>query len=103
MKELKYGNQLITNIKRGTWVAQLVKHLTLDFSSGCDLMVLRLSPLIGLHVEPAWDSLCPSPTRLFLSLKINTFLKRMYTVLALILKLDQCSEKLHRYFCTRYL
>ena len=25
----------------GTWVAQLVKHLTLGFSSGCDLRVQR--------------------------------------------------------------
>ena len=29
----------------GAWVAKLVKHQTLDFSSGHDLMVMRLSPL----------------------------------------------------------
>ena len=29
------------------WVAQSVKHLTLDFSSGRDLTVLRLSPALG--------------------------------------------------------
>ena len=29
---------------RGTWVAQLVKCLILDFSSGYDLRVVRVSP-----------------------------------------------------------
>ena len=28
----------------GTWVAQLVKHLTLDFSSGHDLKVCGIKP-----------------------------------------------------------
>ena len=40
----------------GTWVAQsVVKILTLDFSSGPDLRVLGLSPMLGttLGVEPA--------------------------------------------------
>ena len=29
----------------GAWVAQLVKHPTLDFGSGHDLRVVRLSPV----------------------------------------------------------
>ena len=65
-------------------MAQSVKHPTLDFSSGHDLTVMRLSPAFGpvLRVEPAWDSLSPSLSTclllvlmsalsLFLSLKIN--------------------------------
>jgi len=32
---------------RGTWVAQLVKHLTLGFGSGHDLSVMRLRHLMG--------------------------------------------------------
>ena len=43
-----FFNELIVNycpfkVKkfRGAWVAQLVKHLTLDFGSGHDLRVLR--------------------------------------------------------------
>ena len=45
---------------RGTWVAQSVKRLTLDFQSGHDLGVCEFEPHIGLHAdsaEPAWDSL----------------------------------------------
>ena len=40
---------------QGHLVAQSVKHLTLDFSSGHDLRVLRLSSTLGseLGVEPA--------------------------------------------------
>ena len=48
---------------RGTWVAQLVKHLTLGFDSGHDLTVQEWKPCIGLcanSVDPAWDSLSPS-------------------------------------------
>ena len=33
---------------RGAWVAQSVKHLTLDFSSGLDLRVMRLSTWVEL-------------------------------------------------------
>lgn len=36
----KYSN-------RGPWVAQLVKPLTLDFSSGLDLRVMSSSPMLG--------------------------------------------------------
>ena len=39
----------------GAWVAHSVKHLALDFSSGHDLMVLKLSSMLGfvLGVESA--------------------------------------------------
>ena len=39
----------------GAWVAWLVKHPTLGFSSGHDLMVVGLSPFLGsvLSVESA--------------------------------------------------
>lgn len=51
---VKNGNKM-----GGTWVAQLVKLLTLHFSSGPDLRVVRLSPVSGclLGVEAALDSL----------------------------------------------
>jgi len=32
---------------RGAWVAQLVKHLTLDFGSGLDFRVVSSSPMLG--------------------------------------------------------
>ena len=43
-------------------MAQPVKRLTLDFSSGHDLTVMRLSPMSGcaLGIETAWASLSPS-------------------------------------------
>ena len=47
---------------RGAWVAQLVKHPTLDFSSGHDLSVSGSEPCTALctdSVQPAWDSLSP--------------------------------------------
>ena len=46
-----------------TWVAQLVKHLTLDFGSGHDLMVHGIKPSTGLQADragPAQDTLSPS-------------------------------------------
>ena len=62
----------------GAWVAQLVKHPTLDFSSGHDVMFVSSSPMSGseLSVESAWDSLPPSLSAspllsLFLSLSQN--------------------------------
>ena len=60
----------------GTWVAQLVKHPTLDFGSDRDLPVWDQAPPQALDsTEPAWDSaspLCPSLAHaLSLSLKIN--------------------------------
>ena len=52
------------DISWGTWVAQLVKHPTLDFGSGHDLRVMRLSRVSGsvLGVEPAYDFLSPFPS-----------------------------------------
>ena len=40
---------------RGTWIVQSVKHPTLDFGSGQDLMVVGLSDAWGsvLSMEPA--------------------------------------------------
>ena len=58
---------------RGTLVAQLIGHLTLDFSSGCDLRVMGWSPMSGSAFcgESAWDSLSLplSLLVLFVSLK----------------------------------
>ena len=61
----------------GAWLAQLVKHLTLDLSSGHHLTVRGMETRVGLcadSVEPAWDSLslypCPFPARV-LSLSQN--------------------------------
>ena len=65
---------------RGAGVAQLVKHLTLGFDSGHDLMVRgfksridlcsgQLEACLGFYLSP---SLCPSPTcSVSVSLKIN--------------------------------
>ena len=62
-------------------MAQLVKHLTLDFDSGHDVMVYGTELHIGLCIE--WGaclgfslslSLCPFPTLSF-SLKINKLKK----------------------------
>ena len=61
---------------RGTWVAQSLKHLTLDLSSGLDFAVREMNPCIGLcadSMEPAWDSPSPSlsaPPPLMLSLSL---------------------------------
>ena len=44
-------------------MAQLIEYLTLDFSSGHDLMIRGFKPHIGLHSDhtgPARDSLSPS-------------------------------------------
>ena len=59
-------------------MAQLVKHLTLDFGSGHDLTVPEIEPCMGLSTsgtEPAWDSLSlplsPSaPPQLMLALTL---------------------------------
>ena len=48
---------------RGTLVAQSVKHPTLGFDSGHDLMFCELEPHVGLCVasmEAAWDSISVS-------------------------------------------
>ena len=42
----------------GTWVAQSIKRLTLDFGSGHDLTVCETGPRVGVCTdssEPAWD------------------------------------------------
>ena len=44
-------------------MAQSVEHLTLDFSSGHDLMVHGIEPHVRLcaqSAKPAWNSLSPS-------------------------------------------
>ena len=63
----------------GTWVAQSVKHLTLDL--GSDFTVCETEPRVGLcadREEPAWDSLSPSlslslPCSHSLSLSLSLF------------------------------
>ena len=45
---------------QSTWVAQLLKHLTPDFSSGHDFTVCEFDPYIGLaavSTDPALDNL----------------------------------------------
>ena len=67
-------------------MAQWVKHPTLDFGSGHDLLVRGIEPRVGLctdSAEPAWDSLSPSLSAspsFTISLKINqyTFKKREF-------------------------
>ena len=64
--------------KEGTWVAQSVEHLTLDFGSGHDLTVGGIehcNRLCANSAQPAWDSLSlplSAPPLLALSLKIST-------------------------------
>ena len=44
-------------------MAQSVKRVTLDFSSGHDIIVHEFKPCVGLRAdgtEPAWDSFSPS-------------------------------------------
>ena len=51
--------------KGGAWVALLVKHPSVDFSSGHDLMAHEIDPGVRLFTdsaEPAWDSLSLSPS-----------------------------------------
>ena len=58
-------------------MAQSVKHLILDFSSGRNLTVREFEPRFGLcadSMESAWDSLSPSlsaPSPLVLSLSLS--------------------------------
>ena len=56
-------------IVRGAWVAQLVKHLTLDFGSSHDLRVVRSGSMLG--VDSACDSLFPSVPPRFCSLSLK--------------------------------
>ena len=56
-------DSVLEGLLSGAWGAQSVECLTLDFGSGCDLMVRGFEPCTVLctdSVEPAWDSLSPS-------------------------------------------
>lgn len=62
--------------KWGVWVAQLVRHSTLDLGSGYELEVLRLIPVSGslLSGESLCDSLpllLSAPAPPFMLSKIN--------------------------------
>ena len=59
------------HVLKGAWVAQLVKHPTLDFNSGHDLRVLGLSPVSGsrLSMESSGPSLSVLPSVFFFSNK----------------------------------
>ena len=50
----RYEEKDQETIKEGAWVAQSVKHQTLDFGSGHDLRLMRLRPMSGsvLGMEP---------------------------------------------------
>ena len=55
--EQKYKPE--TEHDRGAWLAQSVRHPTLDFGSGPDLTVCGFEPCIGFHADgtgPAGDS-----------------------------------------------
>ena len=59
----KLGLRRDLELGQHAWVAQSVKHPTLDFGSGHGLTVCEFEPCIGLcadSAQPAWDSLCPS-------------------------------------------
>ena len=74
-----YLEQGTIKVRRDTWVSQSVKHLTLGFGSGHDLMVYEFETRIRLcanSTEPAWDSVspslsAPSPLTLCLSLSLS--------------------------------
>ena len=58
---------------RGAWMAQSVKHLTLDLGSGHDLTVCEFEPRVWLCAdceETAWNSFPPSFSVLTLTLLI---------------------------------
>ena len=62
------GVMTVTTMQ-GIWVVQLIDYLTLGFTSGRDLGLMRLSPTLGsLQSASLPFSLCPSPQHtLFLS------------------------------------
>ena len=68
-------NLLSESMFRGTWVSLSVKHLTLDFDSGHDLMICGFKPCIRLYTDSVecclGFSLSPSllPISPFISLK----------------------------------
>ena len=72
----------------GTWVAQSVKHPTLDFASGDDFIVPEFKLCLGLHTDSVeaclGSSLCPPLSALppgmcafSLSLKTNKVKKKI--------------------------
>ena len=65
----------------GTWVAESVKHPTLDFSSENDLTVMRSNSMSdsSLGVAPAWDSLSPSSSAPPFSLSLSLSLSHTHT------------------------
>ena len=60
-EQMEKNSDTNENEKRGTWVAQSIKHPTLDLDSGHDVRVMKFSPVSGsvLSGESAWDSLSP--------------------------------------------
>ena len=47
-----HSQELFKNVKsRGTWVAQSVKHPTLDLSSGLDLKVVSSRLMLGFELR----------------------------------------------------
>ena len=63
LRKAHHTRPTLQEILRGAWMAQLVKHLTLDFGSGHDLIIVsEIEPCVcTVSKEPAWDSLSPSP------------------------------------------
>ena len=74
----KENNDVRNSNFGGTWVAQLAKCLTLDFSSGHDLTVHGFETCVGLcadSAEPGWDSVSLSlsaPPLCILSLSLKS-------------------------------
>ena len=82
--EASVGPKTVKKCKgRGAWVAQSVKHPTLNCGSGPDLTVRGIEPHVGLcadSAEPAWNSLFLSlslsaPPPLMLSISASHSLK----------------------------
>ena len=64
IKEYKFSSVVAQSYTKnklsGTWVAQLVECLTLDFSLGHGLRVMELSPILGSLLSE--ESACASPS-----------------------------------------
>lgn len=50
LKQQVYAS-LMCKMSQGTWVAQLIEHLTLELSSGFESQDYDLKPHIGLYVR----------------------------------------------------
>ena len=48
---MELANDFKVTVNWGTWVAQSVKRLTLDLSSGFDLRIVSLSPSLGSTLD----------------------------------------------------